>query len=41
MHDPWAWTKVWGMPEGWGVLDGRGERGELGTTVNSISNEIN
>ena len=33
MKDPWTWTRVWGLPEGVGVLGGGGERGKIETTV--------
>ena len=34
MHDPWARTMVWGLPEGVGVAEWRGANGgKNGTTV--------
>ena len=27
MHDPWTWTKVWGLPEGEGGAGWSGTKG--------------
>ena len=41
MHDPWTWTMVWGLPEGWWGL-GRWEKAGVGEEWDNygINNKI-